>query len=191
MSSFLDKTGLTKLWDLIKSYIDKNHPKYEILGNVDDPNIEIETPNFGGGDSTGGDYYIMPDDFIITILEALESGSGGSSSSSTVLGNYTFTDNEWNKFSNAINNMKFTDFIFDFSILMKESATDVPIEELNKYCMVGDTLLKMYLPNYSDGTDMVMFTCAFIESGLIKIMFMIDNTSETHECQLIIIADGL
>ena len=48
--------GLTRLWDLIKSYIDVNHPKYEIVGEADAPDIDIEQPNLPGG--SGGNVVI-------------------------------------------------------------------------------------------------------------------------------------
>lgn len=47
--SFLDIIGLTRLWELVKSYIDVNHPKFEIVGDTDSPDIDIDTPDFPGG----------------------------------------------------------------------------------------------------------------------------------------------
>ena len=174
MSSFLDKTGLTKLWNLIKSYIDKNHPKYEILGNVDAPDIEIETPNLPGGGSTGGNYYIMPEDFIIALMTQVSN-----STASSITLEYQFSAEDWNNFySKCKYEMKTTEFVFDFwPFLMSSGSEELPEGTIGSFC--GFTLFKGFVGSYlSDNTELIMFDIFAIEATLvIKIIINKENDS--------------
>lgn len=147
MSSFLDKTGLTKLWNLIKSYIDKNHPKYEILGNVDAPDIEIETPNLGGGSSGsligGNSSYIFPSEVSKAVSYILCGGLYGTSYDTPSFSGQIISPEEIEKIKNACENLTSTSFIIEltgplfYRGLLKamspsktEEELDIALEEL-------------------------------------------------------------
>ena len=175
MSSFLDKTGLTKLWNLIKSYIDKNHPKYEILGNVDAPDIEIETPNLPGGGSTGGNYYIMPEDFIIALMTQVSN-----STESSIILEYQFSAEDWNNFySKCKYEMKTTEFVFDFwPFLMSSGSEELPEGTIGSLC--GFTLFKGFMGSYlSDNTELIMFEI-FAHEAMLMIKIMINKENDSY-----------